>query len=81
MQKLIELLGEPDVHKVGSEGESWTWFKGKDLFFTVESTDDENEYDYSYTADDITEISDFADLDDILEYAKEFLQYVTKANL
>ena len=36
--------------------------KGKDLFFLVETTDDANEYAYSYTADDDTEIYDFADL-------------------
>ena len=83
MQKLIELLGEPNENKTNSEYESWKWIKGKDqrgsdLIFLVETTDDANEYAYSYTADDDTEIYEFADLDDILVYAKEFLQYVTE---
>lgn len=85
LRKLFQLLGEPDSHKTSSEGKSWTWLKGKDqdghdLFFSIETTDDDNEYEYSYTSDDITEINDFADLDEILVYAQEFLKYVDKAN-
>ena len=30
MQKLIELLGEPNENKTNSEYESWKWIKGKD---------------------------------------------------
>ena len=86
MDKLITLLGEPDVCSKNEDGDKvWKWIKGKDrhgqvLFFSVETCLPGSEYMYSYTEDDDTEICDFGDMEDILLYAKTFLEYVDQVN-
>ena len=86
MDKLIALLGDPDVCKQDDEGNTvWKWLKGnnqdgQELFFSVETCSSDSEYMYTYTEDDETEICDFGDMEQILLYAKGFLKYVSQVN-
>ena len=86
MDKLIALLGDPDVCKKDEDGVTvWKWIKGKDqqgqvLSFSVETCSSDSEYMYSYTEDDDTEICDYGDMEEILLYAKDFLKYVSQVN-
>ena len=86
MDKLIALLGDPDLCKKDEDGDTlWIWKKGKnqhgqDLNFSIETCLPSFEYMYSYIEDDDTEICDFGDMEDILLYAKKFLKYVSQVN-
>ncbi len=86
MKRLITVLGDPDVI-TEEDGETvWKWLQGEDatgqvLFFSVQTSADEQEYMYNYTANDDEEIMDWAEIDEIVEYAKEFLKYVQQAKV
>ena len=86
MERLIKVLGKPDIVEETEEGETnWKWFKGTDqrgqeLFFSVETCGEDTEYMYNYTEDDDTEIHDWAEIDEIFEYAQRFLEYVQQIN-
>ena len=85
IKPLIKILGENYSHRTESDKdlgqyEVYRWIKGYDtnnqpLFFEIHTTNN-NKLFYSYTANDMEEISDFGKLEEILKYAKEFLQYV-----
>lgn len=82
MERLIKVLGEPDIITKNEEGDTvLRWNKGTDrsgqeLFFSVETGSSDSEYWYNYTEDDDTEIGDWGEIDDILIYAQRFLKYV-----
>ena len=83
---MVTLLGDPDVVKQIEDGETnWKWIKGTDqsgqeLFFSVETCGEDTEYIYNYTEDDATEIFDWAEMDEILEYVQRFGEYVQQTH-